>query len=113
MDEQMINILETVNEGLNQLPTYASEGWNLMVNGVRLDGIIWLLISFSTLLLLILFWSKFIEHIELDSLSQDTYFFMISFSIVIIVVAFAGIFINMRAVIMPEYHLIKQIMSTI
>lgn len=46
MEEEVVNILKAVNEGLKSLPPVASDAWKLMSEGKMLDGISKLIVFF-------------------------------------------------------------------
>lgn len=114
MGEEITKILETINEGLRHLPPYASDTWDLMVQGVRLDGVIRLTVSIIILIAVIGGWLMFAKFNDPTNMYESTdMFFFVLFSLIFVGLAIFGIMINLRAVIMPDYHLIKQLLQSV
>lgn len=113
MEQEVQNILETINKGIQELPSYASEGWDVMIHGIRIDGVINLLVL--TLLFGVCIAYGIWAYKNYENVSPDFEALYVAaccvMSFVALVVFVASIFIipyAIRAIITPEYQLLRQ-----
>lgn len=109
----MQNILETINEGLQDLPAYASEGWDVMIQGIRIDGVINLLVLallFGVCIAYGIWAYKIYENLSYDYVELFVGASCIV-SLAAVILFVSSIFIipeAIRAIIAPEYQLLRQ-----
>lgn len=112
MDEQVTEILNTLNEGLQDLPEYASEGWDIMVTGTRMDAIIWAGLGLILLIIGIYLHTHLKAHRE-EIEANDPPDVGIRLLVANLLLICGSLFIlpNIASIILPEYTLIRSILS--
>lgn len=123
MDKEVSAILETVNEALKGLPPIASDAFEVLIKGTRVSGIIGLIECLVFLFICYMVF-KFLFKLHKDPVIYDTsgdmqgkfvaFFWVVGLVFgTITVMALFSIAGNIMDIIMPEYSLIKSILSTI
>lgn len=122
MENEVNDILQTINEGLKSLPEYASQGWNLMVAGTRFDAINNFAIHSLLIVILIVaiavFNKKAKKHDDNGNVdAQETFIIMMGLTLFVLVIAtffyvmeFSG---YMRGMFMPEYQIISELIRSV
>lgn len=124
MQEQVSSILETINDGLRELPNVGSEMWDLYVRGVRVDGLVSLISHLVFMIIAIIFFTKLLQWYKKcmndDQVDSEQKFEFKVFTCLgcVVFIMTLGFSLNsmidpLRQIIAPEYYIIQQIIESL
>jgi len=122
MEQQLTELLKLLKDGLKQIPEIGSQGWEMYVRGFVVSNIIWLvwaLIIISVCITLIVYLFNYhkkgksgYSHWDFD----DWGFPQIMIGLVtpfVLIAATIFLFFKIQNIILPEYSIIKSIISNL
>lgn len=123
MEQELINMLELLREGLSELPAIGSDVFDIYVRGIQIEGgvkVVTYIIIISILTYLIRYFNKKKDSLNLgdwpnwkdrktsDDLETIMIILLIALLIVSIMACF-GIYNGLMKLFVPDYMLIKEV----
>nr|DAL87637.1 MAG TPA: hypothetical protein [Caudoviricetes sp.] len=122
MEKQLTELLKLLKDGLKQIPEIGSQGWEMYVQGFVLENVIWLvwaLVMNGVCIALLVYLFKYHKKGKLKSdyfdfddweIPQVMIGFITPF---VLIAATIFLFFKLQNIILPEYSIIKSILSNL